>query len=87
MTRLTNNETAHPAVSCLDQTIEAVRQELLTKLNFLSDRITLKTHKIDSLCEALQLSLDMVQGLALTDPSTYARKMLNIEQSIPYSGQ
>ena len=77
MTRLTSNETVNQAVGSLDQTIEAVRQELLTKLNFLSDRLTLKTHKIDSLCEALQLSLDMVQGLALTDPTTYARKMLN----------
>ena len=77
MTRLTSNETVNYAVGSLDQTIEAVRQEFLTKLNFLSDRITLKTHKIDSLCEALQLSLDMVQSLALTDPTTYARKMLN----------
>ena len=77
MTKLASNETVKQAVGSLDQTIEAVRQELLTKLNFLSDRMTLKTHKIDSLCEALQLSLEMVQSLAMTDPTTYARRMLN----------
>ena len=66
-------------LTTVDNAIEEVRQELLTKLNFLSDQITLKTHKIKSLCEAIQMTQDIARILAVTNPTAYARSILHNE--------
>ena len=64
-------------LTSIDNAIETVRQELLTKLNFLSDVITLKTHRIKSLCEAVRMTLDMSKLLAVINPTAYARTLLH----------